>query len=178
MRQNGAPPVPELGPEAPRLTGTDSLGLAHGIRLPGTNQPLRRANIRYPILGRRARPGFFRSAGRHVRSAFHGLRSFLADFARARTSDCATILCIDSGIVQASAAERNGADWTGKGELWVNPRNARMQPALVQPPKKGNIAAPTARASGTERRSTACVATRIVAANLLKLGPRRGFGRR
>jgi len=61
--------------------------------------------------------------------------------------------------------EQNGTEGTGEGELWPIPqRNARMLPAPALPPRRGNIAAPTVKASGTEAKSTACAATPIVAA--------------
>ncbi len=77
--------------------------------------------------------------------------------------------CSDFCIVLMCTPEQNVSGWTGKGGLWLPPRNARMRPAPALSPIKRNIAATTAKASGTRWRSCACAATLIVAARLLEV---------
>lgn len=86
--------------------------------------------------------------------------------------------CQQFCIVLTCAPGQNVTECTGKGGLWLPPRNARMQPAPALSPIRRNIAATTAKASGTRWRSCACVATLTVAARLLRLRSWGGFDRR
>jgi hypothetical protein len=83
----------------------------------------------------------------------------------------AAIFCADFGIVFGVCPGQNGSEPISEGGLCLNPRNVQMRLAVVLHPKRGNIAAPTAKELQTRRRLSAYAVTMAVPASFLRTCP-------